>query len=308
MECGRDTIALMGATATGKSALGIILAEEFDGEIISMDSRQVYRGLDVGTGKVTTDEQRRVPHHLIDILDPREANSAGSHLRRAEQVWSGIRARGKTSFFVGGTGLYFRALFGGLINVGIPSGELDRLRTEFADKNTEDLYDELTRHDPERAAALSPRDRVRIIRALEVYHHTGKTHSQHLFEQEAATRWTGLRIVLTMPRQTLRDRIAQRTREMYRRGWVEEVRGLVEGGVGTDAPAMNSLGYDVIAEAIRLGENPEATLDRVITLTHQYAKRQETFFRSVPDAHWLDISQPKAVNTARRLARDHLGL
>jgi tRNA dimethylallyltransferase len=95
---------------------------------------------------------------------------------------------------------------------------------------------------------------------------------------------------------------------MYRRGWVEEVRGLVEAGIGADAPAMNSLGYDVIGEAIRRGENPEATVDRVITLTHQYAKRQETFFRSVPDALWLDISRPKAVIRAKRLARDHLGL
>lgn len=308
MNLTKRAVAIMGATATGKSDIAIRLAEEFDGEIISMDSRQVYRGFDIGTGKVTPGDRGRIPHHLIDTLDPHETNSAGAHAAGAEKVLGQILTRRKTAFFVGGTGLYFRVLFRGIIDVSIPEDELRRSRQTLAAQSTALLYDNLREIDPERAAALSPRDRVRIRRAIEIRLLTGKTHSEHIARQKRGAAWGGLKIVLTLPRAALRKRIAERTREMYRKGWVDEVRSLLARGAGLDAPAMKSLGYDIIARAIVEDKDPDATVETVITLTQQYAKRQETFCRSEPDAHWIDVSTSGTDETVRRLVRTHFGL
>ncbi len=308
MTTTRRSVAIMGATATGKSDLAIRLAEQFNGEIISMDSRQVYRGLDIGTGKVTLEDRRRVTHHLIDILDPHETNSAGLHVARARAVFEKIAAGGKPAFFVGGTGLYFRVLFRGIIDARTPEDEKNRLRRELATRSTEELYQDLVELDPERAGALSRRDRVRIARAIEIALLTGRTHSEHIAAHSTPSPWSGPKVVLTLPRTALRKRIAERTREMYERGWIGEVRSLIAGGIGLDAPAMRSLGYDVIARAIVAGVNPESTLNEVITLTQQYAKRQETFSRSERDALWFDVAAPGAEEEIERLVRVHLGL
>jgi tRNA dimethylallyltransferase len=308
MNPRKRAVAIMGATATGKSDLAIRMAEEFDGEIVSMDSRQVYRGFDIGTGKVTPGDRRRIPHHLIDTLDPQESNSAGAHAARAEKAFGEILTKGKASFFVGGTGLYFRVLFHGIIDVSIPGDESKRLRHTLAAQSTGELYENLREIDTERAAALSPRDRVRILRAIEIRLLTGKTHSEHIARQKHAVPWDGLKLVLTLPRAELRKRIAERTHEMYRKGWVDEVRSLLACGAGLDAPAMRSLGYDVIARAIVEDKDADATVEAVITLTQQYAKRQETFFRSEPDARWVDVSTSGTDETVRRLVRTHFGL
>jgi len=308
MNPTKRAVAIMGATATGKSDLAIRMAEEFDGEIVSMDSCQVYRGFDIGTGKVTPADRRRIPHHLIDTLDPHEGNSAGAHAARAEKASGEILTRGKTPFFVGGTGLYFRVLFHGIIDVSIPGDESKRLRQTLAGQSTAELYENLRQIDAGRSAALSPRDRVRILRAIEIRLLTGKTHSEHIARQKRGAAWDGLKIVLTLPRAELRKRIAERTREMYRKGWVDEVRSLLARGAGLDAPAMKSLGYEVIARAIVEHTDPDATVETVITLTQQYAKRQETFFRSEPDAHWIDVSTSGTDETLRRLFRTHCGL
>jgi tRNA dimethylallyltransferase len=304
----RRAVAVMGATATGKSALAVRLAERFGGEIISMDSRQVYRGLDIGTGKVSPEETRRVPHHLIDILDPGEVNSAGAHAARAEAVAGSITGRGKPVFYAGGTGLYFRVLFRGLIDAATPEDERERLRGELDGQPTEALYRRLFELDRERADSLAPRDRVRIVRAIEVALLTGRTWSEHVAVQRERPPWPGLKVVLTLPRPALRKRIAERTREMYAKGWADEVRSLIAAGVGLDAPAMGSLGYDVIARAILSGEDPGATRAEVTRLTQQYAKRQETFFRSEPDALWFDVSNPGTFAEIERLTGAHFGL
>ncbi len=284
------SVAIMGATATGKSDLAIRLAERFGGEIISMDSRQVYLGLDIGTAKVPVAEQRGIPHHLFDILRPEELNSAGSHVARATEVAGRIRRRGRLPVFVGGTGLYFRALFRGLADLDLPRADLEKARRSFAHLDTVALYEELQKSDPDRAAELSPNDRVRISRALEVVRITGKPMSDFFAEQAPAEPWHGPKWVLTAPREELRRRIARRTREMYEAGWIEEVRCLLDKGVGLDAPAMNSLGYGEIVRAIQAGVDPCSTLEQVITITCQYAKRQETFFRSEKDAVWFNVS------------------
>jgi tRNA dimethylallyltransferase len=295
----------MGATATGKSAVAVHIAEVFDGEIISMDSRQVYRGMNIGTAKVSEEMLSRVPHHLIDILDPKEQSSAGQHVALAEECLADIQARKKLPILVGGTGLYFRALFHGLIEAGT-GGAARELRAALAAKSTQDLYQDLMQRDPERAMSLSPNDRVRIMRALEIYFLTGRTYSEHLARQQEATEWQGLKVVLTMNRVALRERIAERTREMFQSGWDEEVRRLLAGGYAIDAPGMNSLGYGLIARAIHEGTDPNSVIGDVITLTQQYAKRQETYFRSMSGAVWIDVLTGDPVFRVTRLCAEHL--
>jgi len=295
-------VAIMGATATGKTKVAVQLAESLGGEIVSMDSRQVYRAFEIGTAKPSASDRRRIPHHLIDILDPSDIGNVGRHIRLVDSALQEIFAEKKMAFLVGGTGLYFRAYFDGLIDVDIPSDQLRAIRQELDKKTTSDLYLELTDVDSIRAAELSANDRVRISRALEVYRSTGKTHSKHLeMQPPPENRPPDLRIVLTLPRAMLRERIAQRTREMFQAGWVEEVAGLIAKGLTLETPAMNSLGYRSIAQAILAGDDPYQMSDRVITLTHQYAKRQETFFRSLPDAHWIDVNDTKPVDNIKQL-------
>lgn len=282
----------MGATATGKSALAIELASAFDGEIISMDSRQVYRGFDVGTGKVSRDERARVPHHLIDVAEPTEWWSAGRHATLAERTLREIAARGRVPILVGGTGLYFRALFGGLVDVTIPGDELARMREGFAERSTRELYDQLQAEDPARAQKLSPNDRVRITRALELFIYTGVSASELYARQpRAGDDVAYLKLVLSRPRHEARERIAERTRALFEAGWPAEVERLLAAGVPSSAPAMNGLGYRAIARAIEHGGDAASCLDVVIMETQRYAKSQETFFRSERDAVWIDVTR-----------------
>jgi tRNA dimethylallyltransferase len=300
-------IAIMGATATGKSGLATRLAERFGGEIVSMDSRQVYRGLDIGTAKVAPQERARVPHHLIDILDPGEINSAGKHINGVNGALKTIAGRGRFAFLVGGTGLYFRLFFEGLIDVAIPDEELGTIRDTLDGKETDELFSKLEGIDEVRARALSANDRVRIMRALEVYHTTGKTYTEHVAEQQIS-HWNGIKLVLTYPRPELRRRIAERTQAMFDRGWVNEVRALLKSGVPIEAPAMQSLGYSEIAAAIDRGTDPADTFDTIVTRTQQYAKRQETFFRSVEDAIWVDMSVAGAAGQIEEWLGEQLGV
>jgi tRNA dimethylallyltransferase len=297
----------MGATATGKTALALALAERVGGEIVSMDSRQVYRGLDIGTGKPTPEERARSPHHLVDILDPREPTSAGTHARLAEGAVKDIAARGRAPLLVGGTGLYFRALLEGIVDVAIPAETLADIRAELSPRPTEALYAQLRAADPARAAALSPGDRVRISRALELIAWTGERASD-LYERPRRTApLSAIKFVLTMPRARLRETIAARTRAMFAAGWPEEVRALLAAGVPPEAPGMRSLGYAEIAAAIAAGGPAAEVEDAVITRTRQYAKRQETFFRAERDVQWVDVTQPGARSAAIAAAGAFLG-
>jgi tRNA dimethylallyltransferase len=304
-------VAIMGATATGKSALGIWLARRFRGEIVSMDSRQVYRDMDVGTGKVPPGEQGGIAHHLFDILDPSETGSAGRHAGLARSAIVEIDGRGCVPFLVGGTGLYFDALFNPFVEVDIPREQVDSIRAGFASRDTLELYAELRRVDPARAKALSSNDRVRITRALEIYLATGKPMSEHLSQPPAVPgsggELTFCKLVLTMPRDGLRRRIAQRTRTMYTSGWVDEVKRLLGQGYGTGSPGMRGLGYEEIAVALQSGTDPHGTIDDVITRTQQYAKRQETYFRKDKESEWLDVTDGDYRDRAASVVSDFLG-
>jgi tRNA dimethylallyltransferase len=267
-----------------------------------MDSRQVYRGFDIGTAKPGPEDRARIPHHLVDTLDPAAPSSAGRHCATARALLDAITSRGRVPLLVGGTGLYFRALFHGLGPVAIPRAEQQRIRAGFTGRPTADLYAELEARDPERATALSKNDRVRIARALEIITHTGRPASEILRRRQPGD--TGvlyLKLVLTMPRRELRARIATRTRALFAAGWPAEVKRLLAAGVARDAPAMQSLGYAEMADAIAAGADPATCLDAVVTRTQQYAKRQETFFRSERDAVWLDVSEASAFGRARGL-------
>ena len=209
-----------------------------------------------------------------------------------ESAARAIESRGRLPILAGGTGLYFRAFFDGLIDVTIPSGDLAGIRSAFEGRETAELYQELRLQDPDRATEVAPKDRIRITRALELIEWTGGTVSALYAAQTGrGSDCRVLRVVLTMPRLVLRGRIATRTREMFAAGWPDEVRRLLEGGVEPDAPGMNSLGYAEIAAAIRDGGDPSEVLDGVITATQQYAKRQETFFRRESDARAVDVSE-----------------
>jgi tRNA dimethylallyltransferase len=296
----------MGATATGKSALAMRLALRFDGEIVSMDSRQVYRGFDVGTAKPPRPDLERIPHHLIDTLDPTAPSSAGTHAGEAARLAREIDARGRVPVLAGGTGLYFRALFRGLPPVVIPRAEQTRIRAMFSDRETDELYRDLQRLDAERARALSPRDRLRIARALEIIAYTGRPASEALRRREPDPGLAHLKVVLSMPRPQLREHIATRTRALFDAGWPDEVRRLLAAGVPPDCPAMQGLGYADIARALAAGRDPRGCIDAVIQSTRQYAKRQETFFRSESDALWEDVTEPGCGGRVERLAEAFL--
>jgi tRNA dimethylallyltransferase len=299
----------MGATATGKSALAVRLGRRFGGEVVSMDSRQVYRHMDIGTGKVTEEQRGGLTHHLLDTLEPDEAGSAGRHAGLVRAAIREIDGRGRVPILVGGTGLYFDAVFRPLIDVGVSRSRIEEIRSALGSRSTADLYVELARVDADRAAQLSPNDRVRITRALEIFRATGVPMSDHFRGQDSGSeeeRVFYLKLVLTMPREKLRDRIDQRTRGMYDAGWCEEVGGLLERGYGPGCPGMRSLGYEEIASALSGGADPRATVESVITRTQQYAKRQETYFRRETGAVWLDVTAADYPSRAEDLVRTFL--
>jgi tRNA dimethylallyltransferase len=300
-------VSIMGATAVGKSRLGIRLAREFGGEVISMDSRQVYRGLDIGTGKVTPEECDGIPHHLLDIMDADRPGNAVRHAKLARDTITGIVERGHVPFLVGGTGLYFDALLRPFIDLNIAPETLTRVRVTFENMDTGQLYRQLVKNDPARAGQLSPNDRVRITRALEIHEISGIPMSRHLAAQDDIE--SGLRplkIVLTMSRDKLRERIAERTRRMYDNGWVDEVKSVLAAGYPADCPGLKSLGYGEIAAAIEAGTDPLETLQSVIVRTQQYAKRQETYFRRDVENNWLDVGDADDDAAARKLVKNFL--
>lgn len=284
-------IVLLGATATGKSALALALAEEIEGgaEIVNADALQVYRGFDIGTAKPTAAERQRVRHHLIDILDPDERYSAGEFARRARAAVADIHRRGRRALVVGGSGLYLRALLEGISPV--PRGDRGirrGLRRRVAAEGLERLYEELWRRDPVTAERLMPRDRQRILRALEVLEVSGVPLSEWIERKPFGDQGLpSLRIGLTLPRAILYDRIAVRVDRMLGRGWLDEVRRLLSSGLTPELPAFQAIGYRQLVRhllgEISLGE----AVQELVRQTRRYAKRQETWFRKEPDVAWF---------------------
>jgi tRNA dimethylallyltransferase len=282
-------ISIMGTTATGKTALGVRLARELGGEVINADALQVYRGLDIGTDKPTPELRRRVPHHLVDILDPHERYSAGEFVRRAEVVIEEIHGRGGLPIVVGGSGLYQRALLEGLSPMPPTDPEVRReLEARLETEGLEALRAELVELDPPTAERLAPADRQRTLRALEVLISTGRPLSAWVRRQPfGAQRRPAFRIGLTLPRAILYDSIAARVEEMVRLGWVEEVTTLIARGVDPSCPAFQAIGYRQIARHVTGEWSLEAATKDTVRATRRYAKRQTTWFRKEQGLHWI---------------------
>jgi len=292
-------IVIAGPTASGKTEFGIDLAEEFGGEIVSADSVQIYRYLDIGSAKPTPVERSRVTHHMIDIRDPDEDFSAGDYVREARGWIRAIHARGMVPLVVGGTGLYIRLLLGGIVELPPKNTVLrQRLRHEEAEREGS-LYDRLLEVDPESARCASRRNMVRITRALEVYELTGRPLSDIQREHALQDRpYRSLYVCIAPNRQVLYERIDTRVDSMIKGGLFEEVGRLYDRGCTRELKPMQSLGYRH-AGMVLSGEVDKHEAIRLMKRdTRQFAKRQLTWFRSEPDTVWFDLEDRPQIRFA----------
>ncbi len=271
-------IAVIGPTASGKSALAIRLAQALAGELINCDSVQFYRGFDIGSAKPDAAEQALVPHHLWDLLEPHQEFDAREFAVRAESVVQEVLARGKRPLLVGGTGLYLRALWQEKWH-DLPKSE--PLRAELSQLSIEDLRTRLEAKDPERARAIHPNDRFRLQRALEISTLLG--HPIHELPPAAGRRHEAFVIRVQCERSLLHERIAKRTEQMLQSGFIEEVEDLLKAGVSPSAKPMQSIGYREVCAFLQGDLAREQLAEAIIIATRQYAKRQETWFRSVEE-------------------------
>jgi tRNA dimethylallyltransferase len=273
-------LAILGPTASGKSALALAVAERAGGEIIACDSQQVYVGMDVGTAKPTPEERRRVPHHALDLCRPDEAFHAARWAAVARAALDDVSARGRLPIVVGGTGLYYRALTAGLFEAPPPDPALRTRHRELADRaGIEALRSRLLEIDPESAAAIGPRDFVRISRALEVYEQTGQTIGALRRQAAPPGDLAPVAVLLDPPLDVLRARIDARVREMLAAGFLDEVRRLRAAGYGTGSRPMLALGYQQLAAVLDGARTLDDTTLEIARATLAYARRQRTWFK-----------------------------
>ncbi len=304
-------VAIVGPTASGKTALSLALAEQFGGEILNCDSVAVYREFDVGTAKPSADERARAPHHLIDIIGPKEVFTAGDYARLGREALEQIKSRGKMPIVVGGTGLYLRALLEGLFSGPQRSEELRaRLRERAERRGPEYLHRILGHFDPAAAQAIHPNDTPKIIRAIEVCLASGRRMTE-LWKgwREPLRGFRVLRIGLDPDRAALYERINQRARRMFDTGLVAEVRRLLD-RYGEDAAPLGSTGYKQAVQHLRGGLDLEQAITAAQQAHRNYAKRQMTWFRREPEVNWLrgfgDDAQVQ--QTAIRMVQEQLAL
>ena len=286
-----DILVICGPTASGKTALAVELARRFGGEVVSADSMQVYRRMDIGTAKPTAEEMKGVPHHMLDVAGPEENYSVARYVQEAVPVVDGILARGKLPIVAGGTGLYIDHLVAGrqFAPFEADSGLREQLQARVRAEGLPALRSELERVDPDAARRIHPNDEKRTVRALEVYWSTGVTITQHDRESRALpNRYTPLTIALDFgERPWLWARIDRRVDEMMARGLEGEVRQLLADGVPQDCTAMQAIGYKELAAAIQLGRPLSEGAEEVKLRSRQYAKRQLTWFRRNKEVHWF---------------------
>ena len=303
----RPLIAIVGPTAVGKTEVSLHLAERFQGEIVSADSRLIYKGLDIGTAKPTPEEQARVPHHLIDITTPDRPLSLAEFLRLAHAAIEDILRRGKVPFLVGGTGQYVWALLEGWQVPEVPPDETLRaqLEAEARTKGPDALYRRLVEQDPEAAAFIDPRNVRRVIRALEVIAHTGQKFSAQ--RRKVPPPYDVLILGLTRPRPALYRRIDERIERMLAAGLVEEVRRLLDAGYDERLPALTGIGYRQIVGYLKGAYDLEEAIRRLRKDTRRYARHQYAWFRlDDPRIRWVDLSRPDALKTLERWVADFL--
>jgi tRNA dimethylallyltransferase len=285
----KTAVALAGPTASGKTGIALHLASSLGTEVISADSRQIYRRLDIGTAKPTASELKEVPHHLVDFVNPTEKYSVGDYRRAVEELLPRFEEAGMIPLFVGGTGLYLKAVLEGLCPAPPASGEL-RLWLQRASRfPSGGLHELLRRVDAEAARRIHPNDTYRLTRALEVYYLTGETLSARQGRHRFAERpFDALTVALRRSREDLRERIDRRLEMMMASGFADEVARLLEEGLDPSLPAFRAVGYPQMVRHIRGEATLQETLEEIRRATWQYARRQMTWFRGMEDIVWID--------------------
>lgn len=302
-------ICVVGPTASGKTRLAVALAKAYDGEVVSCDSMQLYRHMDIGTAKPTQEEMAGVRHHMIDVAEPDEPFSVGKYVELADRCVQDILSRGKTVIVAGGTGLYADSLIAGRSFAPAASGEQRAaLERQLREEGAEAMLERLRQIDPQTAARLHPADEKRIVRALEIYEQTGMTLSQH----DAQTRaqppryeavWLGLDYE---DRAVLYRRIDARVEQMLRQGLIEEVRALLARGISPQATAMQAIGYKEFFAALEGQCSLEQAAALVKQRSRNYAKRQLTWLRRNPALQWLRLTGEEDFDAIFAAARQHI--
>jgi tRNA dimethylallyltransferase len=282
-------VAILGPTATGKSALGIALAHRFDGEVISCDSTAVYRGFDIGTDKVPAATRRNVPHHMIDVADPTEEYSAARYAREAAAAVRDVTSRGRLPILVGGTGLYYRALTRGFFPGPARDVPLRARLERIADrKGVERLHALLSRVDAGSAARIQSRDRKRLVRALEVYFLTGRPMTAHFADtQSPLPEYDVTALALQIPAEATAARVAARVDAQFRTGLLNEIRALLASGVPENAHPFTGLVYRQALEHLHGVRDEAATRELIIRENRKYSRRQLIWFRKEPNLQWI---------------------
>ena len=285
-----NIICIAGPTASGKTALAVALAQAVNGEVVSCDSMQVYRRMDIGTAKPTKEEMQGIPHHMLDVVAPDEDFSVSRYCEMATPIVEDILARGKTAIIAGGTGLYMDALINGNDFAPYPAtGMREKLEKQADAEGMESMLALLRSIDPESAERLHLKDRKRILRALEVYYETGETITAHNLKTKAIPpRFQPVWFALEdTNRQNLYDRIDRRVEIMVQNGLIEEIRALLDSGVPEKCTAMQAIGYKEFVDALAGRTTIEQAIAQVQQSSRHYAKRQLTWFRRNGNIHWL---------------------
>ena len=297
-------LAIVGATATGKTALAVRLAKEFGGEIIGADSRQVYRHMDIGTAKPTAEQRAAVPHHLLDIVDPDEPYSLALFLRQARATIADIHDRGHLPLLVGGTGQYVWGLLEGWQVPEVPPAP--ELRAELEARASfeggEALYAELRTVDPQAADRIDPQNVRRVIRALEVYAVSGKTSNSN--PRRVAPNWETMLVGLRLDRADLYSRVDRRVDQMMESGWLDEVKALLRRDYAPELSAMSGLGYRELCEHIQSGTTLEDAIDAAKRRTRRFARQQHAWFRETDERIAWHNAEEAGVEAAASQVRD----
>ena len=282
-------VAILGPTASGKSSLAIALAEKLGGEVIACDSTQVYRGFDIGTAKPSTAERRAIPHHMIDVVAPTDVFTAGEYRKYALEALADLRRRSRLPIFTVGTGLYFRALMEGLADAPTRSEQLRaRLNAIEAKRGGAHLHKVLRRLDASAAARISPNDRQKLVRALEICLLAGKPLTElHRAGRQGLQGYVAFKIGLNPPRQALYERIEKRVRQMLDRGWTTEVAALIAGGTPASAKPFEFIGYRELRDHVENARPLSVSIEAIAQATRRYAKRQLTWFRRESSIRWF---------------------
>jgi tRNA dimethylallyltransferase len=290
-------IAIVGPTATGKSALAIALAEQLGGEVINADAMQLYRGMDIGTAKVTSEERRGVPHHQLDVLDVTETASVAAYQRAARATVERLLTENRVPILVGGSGLYVRAVLDELDFPGTDPDIRARLEQELTESSAERLHERLTTLDPTAAAAILPSNGRRVVRALEVIELTGRPFSATM-PRPGPARYDTVQIGLDLDTEELDRRVDLRVTRMFEHGLVDEVLELEKEGLRVGRTASRALGYQQVLDQLDADHDMAAAAAATAQATRRFVRRQRSWFRRDKRIHWLDAAQENLVGTA----------